>query len=83
MERNNPGIKWGNRSVVVTNVSQFLLGMKAEIVSAQGAVALIGKGVWWDEKKHEGELWTNARLRVMGGNQGSGKGSPTSEPGGN
>ena len=83
LELNNPGIKWGNRSAVVTNVSPFLWGMKAEVVSAEEAVALIGKGVCWDGKKYEAELWKNARLRALGGSQGSGRGSPPSGPGGN
>ena len=46
-------------------------------------MALIGKGVWWDGKKYEAELWKNARLRGMGGGQGAGRGSPPSGPGGN
>ena len=68
---------------MVTNVSPFLWGMKAEVVSAEEAVALIGKGVWWDGKKYEAELWKNARLRALGGSQRSGRGSPPSGPGGN
>ena len=63
------GIKWVNRSAVVTNVSPFLWRMKAEVVSAE-AVALIGKGVWWDGKKYEVELWKNVQLRALGGSQG-------------
>ena len=83
LELNNPGIKWGNRSAVVTKVSPFLLGMKAEVVSAEEAVALIGKGVWWDGKKYEAELWKNARLRALGGSQGPRRGSPPSGLGAN
>ena len=82
LELKNPGIKWGNRSVVITNVSSFLLEMKAEVISAEGAVALIGKGVWWDGKKYEAELWKNARPRASGGSQEAGRGSPPSGPGG-
>ena len=83
LELNNPGIKWGNRSAVVTKVSPFLWGMKAEVVSAEEAVALIGKGVWWDGKKYEAELWKNARLRALGGSQGPRRGSPPSGLGAN
>ena len=57
--------------------------MKAETVSAEEAVKLIRKGVWWDGKKYEAELWKNARLRSLGGSQGSRTGSPPSGPGGN
>ena len=75
--------KWGNRSAVVTNVSPFLWGMKAEVVAVKEAVALIGKGVWCDRKKYEAEQWKYARLRALGGSQRSGRGSPPSGPGGN
>ena len=45
LELNNMGIEGGNRSAVVTKVSPFLLGMKAEVVLAEGAVGLSGKGL--------------------------------------
>ena len=79
---NTPGTKWGNRRAVVTNVSPFVWGLKAEVESAEEAVTLIERGVWWDGKKYEAELWRNARLRAMGGSQGSGNGSPPSGHGG-
>lgn len=79
---NNPGTKWGNRRAVVTNVSLFVWGLKAEVESEEEEVTLIERGVWWDGKKYEAELCRNARLRAMGGSQGSGNGSPLSGPGG-
>ena len=45
LELKTPGIKWGNRSAVVTNVTSLLWGMKAKVVSAEEAVVLIEKGV--------------------------------------
>lgn len=44
LELNPPGTKWG---------------MKAEVVLAKEAGALIGKEVWWDGKQYEAELWKN------------------------
>ena len=61
-------------------VSPLLWGLKAEVESAEEALNLIGKGLWWDGNKYKVELWRNARLRAMGGSQGPGKGSPPSGP---
>ena len=83
LELNNPVTKYGNRSAVVTNVCPFPCRMKAEVISAEEAVALIGKGVWWDGKKYEAELWKHAGLKAIEGSQGLGTGSPLSIPGGN
>ena len=67
LELNNRGIKWGNRRAVVTNVSPFLWGIKAEVVLVEEAVVLIAQGVWWDGKKNAAELWKYAQLRALGG----------------
>ena len=77
------GTKWGNTSAVVTNISPCLWGMKAEVISAEEAVVLIGKGAWRAGKKYKAELWKNTRLRAIGGSQGLGRESPPSVPGGN
>ena len=52
---------------MVVSITTFVCGMKAEVESAEEAVKLIGRGVWWEGKKYEVELWRNARARALAG----------------
>ena len=64
LEAYNPAIKWGDRKAVATRIGAGEWEVKAEVASAEEAVRMVKRGLWWNKTRHEVELWSAARQRV-------------------
>lgn len=64
LEAYNPAVQWGDRKAVATRIGAGEWGVKAEVVSAEEAVRMVKRGLWWNKTRHEVELWSTARQRV-------------------
>lgn len=61
LEAYNRAIKWGDRKAVATRIGAGVWGVKAEVASAEEAVRMVKRGLWWNKTRHEVELWSAAR----------------------
>ena len=64
LEAYNPAVQWGDRKAVATRIGAGEWGVKAEVISAEEAVRMVKRGLWWNKTRHEVELWSAARQRV-------------------
>ena len=64
LEAYNPAVQWGNWKAVATRIGAGEWEVKAEVISAEEAVRMVKRGLWWNKTRHEVELWSTARQRV-------------------
>ena len=64
LEAYNPAVQWGDRKAVATRIGAGEWGVKTEVVSAEEAVRMVKRGLWWNKMRHEVELWSTAGQRV-------------------
>ena len=54
----------GQQKAVATRIGAGDWKVKAEVISAEEAVRMVKRGLWWNKTRHEVELWSTARQRV-------------------
>ena len=64
LEAYNPAVQWGDRKAVAMRIGAGEWGVKTEVISAEEAVRMVKRGLWWNKTRHEVELWSAARQRV-------------------
>ena len=64
LEAYNPVVQWGDRKAVATRIGAREWGVRTEVISAEEAVRMVNRGLWWNKTRHEVELWSAARQRV-------------------
>ena len=64
LEAYNLAVRWGDRKAVAMRIGAGEWGVKAEVISAEEAVRMVKRGLWWNKTRHEVELWSAARQRV-------------------